>query len=159
LKQAQKVIALSEELLERSKQIYYSPNAEYHVIPNSIELSNYISTFTPAKKTFILGCGSKNLNEKKGVANLISMLPYLNKNQTYNFKFEFAGHIDSDLQFNYLDLCDKLDVKDIVKFTGDLTRNEFVDRMKSWDFYIQGSYCEGFSNSVGDYLSLESHSF
>lgn len=26
--------------------------------------------------------------------------------------------------------------------------------MKSWDFYIQGSYCEGFSNSVGDYLSL-----
>ena len=154
LKQAQKVIALSEELLERSKQIYYSPNAEYHVIPNSIEFCNYISTFTPAKKTFILGCGSKNLNEKKGVANLISMLPYLNKNQTYNFKFEFAGHIDSDLQFNYLDLCDKLDVKDIVKFTGDLTRNEFVDRMKSWDFYIQGSYCEGFSNSVGDYLSL-----
>jgi peptidoglycan/xylan/chitin deacetylase (PgdA/CDA1 family) len=82
------------------------------------------------------------------------MLSYLNKNQAYNFKFEFAGHVDSDLLSNYLDLCKKLDVKDIVEFTGDLSRNEFVDRMKTWDFYIQGSYCEGFSNSVGDYLSL-----
>ena len=153
-KQAQKVIALSDELLERSKQIYYSPNTDYHVIPNSIDSCNYISTCTPDKKKFILGCGSKNLNEKKGVANLISMLPFLNKNQAYNFKFEFAGHVDSDLLSNYLDLCKKLDVKDIVEFTGDLSRNEFVDRMKTWDFYIQGSYFEGFSNSVGDYLSL-----
>ena len=82
------------------------------------------------------------------------MLPYLNKNQTYNFKFEFAGQIDSDLLSNYLELCNKLDLQDIVVFTGDMSRNEFVERMKSWDFYIQGSFCEGFSNSVGDYLSI-----
>lgn len=154
LKQAQKIIALSSELLDRSKQIYFSPNTEYHVIPNPIDICNYSSTIYPCKKTFVLGCGSKNLNEKKGVANLISMLAYLNKNQTYNFQFEFAGQIDSDLLSNYIDLCIKLDVQDTVVFIGDLPRNEFVERMKSWDFYIQGSYCEGFSNSVGDYLSL-----
>ncbi len=154
LKQAQKVIALSAELLERSKQIYFSPNTEYHVIPNPIDTFNFISTINKNKITFVLGCGSKNLNEKKGVANLISMLPYLNKSQTYNFKFEFAGKIDSDLLSNYLDLCNKLDVQEFVVFTGDLSRKEFVERMKSWDFYIQGSYCEGFSNSVGDYMSL-----
>lgn len=153
-KQAQKVIALSAELLERAKQIYYSSNVEYHVIPNPIETCNYISTINPIKKTFVLGCGSKNLNEKKGVANLISMLSYLIKNQTYNFKFEFSGHVDSDLLSNYLDLCNELNLQDVVTFIGDLSRNEFVDRMKSWDLYIQGSYCEGFSNSVGDYLSL-----
>jgi len=154
LKQAQKVIALSAELLERAKQIYYCPNTEYHVIPNSIDSCNFSSTINTDKNTFVLGCGSKNLNEKKGVANLISMLPYLNKNQTCNFMFEFAGQIDSDLLSNYIDLCNKLEVQDIVAFTGDLSRSEFVERMKSWDFYIQGSYCEGFSNSVGDYLSL-----
>lgn len=154
LKQAQNIIALSAELLERSKQIYFNPNTEYHVIPNPIDSCNFSSTINPCKKTFVLGCGSKNLNEKKGVANLISMLPYLNKNQTYNFRFEFAGQIDSDLLSNYIDLCNNLDVQDVVSFVGDLSRNEFVERMKSWDFYIQGSYCEGFSNSVGDYLSL-----
>lgn len=154
LKQAHKIIALSTELLNRSKQIYFSLNTEYLLIPNPIDTCNYSSTINPNKKTFVLGCGSKNLNEKKGVANLISMLPYLNKNQTYNFQFEFAGQIDSDLLSNYIDLCKKLEVQDIVVFIGDLSRNEFVERMKSWDFYIQGSYCEGFSNSVGDYLSL-----
>ena len=154
MKQAQKIIALSAELLDRSKQIYFNPNTEYHVIPNPIDSCNFSSTINPYKKTFVLGCGSKNLNEKKGVANLISMLPYLNKNQTYNFRFEFAGQIDSDLLSNYIDLCNNLDVQDVVSFVGDLSRNEFVERMKSWDFYIQGSYCEGFSNSVGDYLSL-----
>jgi len=154
LKLAQKVIALSAELLERSKQIYFSPNTEYYVIPNSIDSCNFISTINTDKKIFVLGCGSKNLNEKKGVANLISMLPYLNKSKIYNFKFEFAGQIDSDLLSNYLDLCNKLDVQDIVVFTGDMSRDEFAERMKSWDFYIQGSYCEGFSNSVGDYMSL-----
>ena len=105
LKQAQKIIALSAELLDRSKQIYFNPNTEYHVIPNPIDSCNFSSTINPYKKTFVLGCGSKNLNEKKGVANLISMLPYLNKNQTYNFRFEFAGQIDSDLLSNYIDLC------------------------------------------------------
>jgi glycosyltransferase involved in cell wall biosynthesis/peptidoglycan/xylan/chitin deacetylase (PgdA/CDA1 family) len=154
LKQAQKIIALSTELLDRSKQIYFNPNTEYHVIPNPIDSCNFSSTINLYKKTFVLGCGSKNLNEKKGVANLISMLPYLNKNQTYNFRFEFAGQIDSDLLSNYIDLCNNLNVQDVVSFVGDISRNEFVERMKSWDFYIQGSYCEGFSNSVGDYLSL-----
>lgn len=154
LKQAQKIIALSAELLERSKQIYFNPNTGYHVIPNPIDSCNFSSTINPCKKKFVLGCGAKNLNEKKGVANLISMLPYLNKNQTYNFRFEFAGQIDSDLLSNYIDLCNNLDVLDVVSFVGDLSRNEFVERLKSWDFYIQGSYCEGFSNSVGDYLSL-----
>lgn len=154
LKQAKKIIALSAELLDRSKQIYFNPNTEYYVIPNPIDSCNYSSTINTAEKIFVLGCGSKNLNEKKGVANLISMLPFLNNNQTYNFKFEFAGQIDSDLLSTYIDLCNKLGVQEIVTFIGDLSRNKFVERMKSWDFYIQGSYCEGFSNSVGDYLSL-----
>ena len=53
LKQAQKVIALSAELLERAKQIYYCPNTEYHVIPNSIDSCNFSSTINTDKNTFV----------------------------------------------------------------------------------------------------------
>lgn len=154
LKSAFMVIALSKELLERSKAIYFNASLIYKVIPNSIKYpaKTFISKID--RKTIVLGCGSTNLNEKKGVANLISMISFLNLNPNRSFKIEFVGNIDFDLLSNYMELCRKLKVTDFVEFIGKVSREDFIERMKSWDFYVQGSFCEGFSNSVGDYLSL-----
>src|SRR5690606_33861367 len=95
-----------------------------------------------------------NLNEKKGVSNLISMLYLLNSKSDKQFHFEFAGNIDSDLLLNYQNLCKQLGIFDRVSFLEDLSREEFKERLRTWDFYIQGSFCEGFSNSIGDCLEV-----
>ena len=154
LKRATKVIALSKELLERSKEIHFSANIQYVVIPNYIKSFHYSKDSVILKNTITLGCGSKNLNEKKGVANLITMLKYLNQKSDNRFRFEFSGKVDDDLLLNYMDLCKLLNVEGYVKFLGDLNREDFILKMKAWDFYVQGSFCEGFSNSVAEYLSL-----
>lgn len=154
LKRADKVIALSIELIERSKEIYFNASIEYVIIPIAIRTTNKISTPDQNKRMFVLGCGSKNLNEKKGISNLIAMTHYLHKNTDKEFKFEFAGKVDSDLQESYNNLSKRLNVQHSITFLGELDRGQFIERMKIWDFYIQGSFCEGFSNSVADYLSL-----
>ena len=154
LKQATSIISLSTELLEIAKTIYFDASKIYKVIPNWTECSDTVKIPGLKKNKFILGCGSKNLNEKKGISNLISMLNVLNRKSDKQFHFEFAGNIDSDLLCNYQNLCRKLGVTDKVSFIEDLSREEFKKRLSTWDFYIQGSFCEGFSNSIGDCLKL-----
>jgi glycosyltransferase involved in cell wall biosynthesis len=154
LKKSSKVIALSNELLERSKNIFYSSNVVYEVIPNIVAVPHEISIYHKNKRQILFGCGSYNLNEKKGIANLIVMMAHLKKISTKQFKMEFVGKADEDLMLNYKELTDKLNVIDRIEFIGKLSRNEFIKRMNDWDCYVQGSFCEGFSNSVSDYLSL-----
>jgi glycosyltransferase involved in cell wall biosynthesis len=154
LKQSSAVVALSKELLERSKTIYFDTQTTYKVIPNIIAKQLKFDLCLEYKKEFILGCGAYHLNEKKGVANLIKMLSKLNKMSNKRFYFEFIGKIDNDLLLKYKELCYNLEVATCVKFIDELTREKFIERMKNWDFYVQGSFCEGFSNSVSDYLSL-----
>ena len=152
LKKATAVVALSNELLEISKTIYFDSNKPYLVIPNWTEYSKTIKTPDFNKNKFVLGCGAKNLNEKKGVSNLISMLNFLNQKSDIVFHFEFAGNVDSDLLSNYKRYCREIRTEDKVVFLGELSREDFLKKLKTWDFYIQGSFCEGFSNSIGDCL-------
>lgn len=154
LSRAYMVIALSKELIERSKGIYYSANILYKVIPNSITKPINIQIEVEKDNIVILGCGARNLNEKKGIANLISIIYHLKRSSNKQFKLELIGRIDSDLLDNYLLLCNQLDVLENVNFVGELNRYQFIDRMRDWNFYVQTSFGEGFSNSVADYLSL-----
>jgi glycosyltransferase involved in cell wall biosynthesis len=154
LKQAFAIISLSNELLEVAKAIYFEKSKTYKVIPNWTECSENIKIPDLKKENFLLGSGAKNLNEKKGVANLISMLNILNQKSDIPFCFEFAGNIDSDLLSNYQNLCQELGISTKVSFLGYLPREDFIKRLNTWDFYIQGSFCEGFSNSIGDCLTL-----
>lgn len=154
LKQAVAIVSLSNELQEVSKAIYFDRSKIYQVIPNWTECSETIKIPNLKKDKFLLGCGAKNLNEKKGISNLISMLHVLNHKSDIPFHFEFAGNIDSDLLSNYQNLCHELRISNRVSFLGDLPREDFIKRLCTWDFYIQGSFCEGFSNSIGDCLML-----
>jgi glycosyltransferase involved in cell wall biosynthesis len=154
LKQAIAIVSLSNELQEVSKAIYFDRSKIYTVIPNWTECSETIRIPNLKKEKFLLGCGAKNLNEKKGISNLISMLHVLNQKSDIPFYFEFAGNIDSDLLINYQNLCHELRISNRVNFLGDLPREDFIKRLSTWDFYIQGSFCEGFSNSIGDCLML-----
>ncbi|MDR2652238.1 MAG: polysaccharide deacetylase family protein [Prevotellaceae bacterium] len=154
LKQSSAVVALSKELLERSRTISWNAQTTYKVIPNIIAKPSILDLCVGSKNEIILGCGAYHLNEKKGIANLIEMLSLLNQMSDKKFRFEFIGKIDEDLFLRYKELCNKLNVINCIAFMDVLSREQFIERMKSWDFYVQGSFCEGFSNSVSDYLSL-----
>jgi len=154
LKKASMVIALSNELLERAKEIYFNARIAYKVIPNIVTPALELTIPDLNKNNILLGCGSYHLNEKKGVSNLIAMVSYLNKLSYKCFKIEFIGKVDDDLLKNYQTLCKQYNIVDEVQFAGKQERSEFIDIMKNWDFYVQGSFCEGFANSVADYLSL-----
>ncbi|HRK80937.1 MAG TPA: polysaccharide deacetylase family protein [Saprospiraceae bacterium] len=152
LKQAVAIVSLSNELQEVSKAIYFNRSKIYTVIPNWTECSETIRIPNLKKGNFLLGCGAKNLNEKKGVSNLITMLYYLNQKSDAVFYFEFAGNVDKDLLLNYKRYCQEIGIEDNIVFLGDLSREDFLKKLKTWDFYVQGSFCEGFSNSIGDCL-------
>jgi len=154
LKQSSKIVAVSNELLKRAKEIYFDAQIVYKVIPNITILPSKLDLCVKSKNDLVLGCGAYHLNEKKGVANLIEMLFHLNQMSDKNFHFEFIGNIDTDLLLKYRELCNTLKITPYVKFVKGLSRNQFLKRMQNWDFYVQGSFCEGFSNSVSDYMSL-----
>jgi peptidoglycan/xylan/chitin deacetylase (PgdA/CDA1 family)/glycosyltransferase involved in cell wall biosynthesis len=154
LKKATMVIALSNELLERAKEIYFDAKVIYKIIPNVVTLPLEQKIPNLNKDEILLGCGSYHLNEKKGISNLIAMLSYLNHLSHKRFKIEFIGKVDDDLLKNYMTLCHRYKVLNDVIFVGKQEHSEFIDRMRNWNLYVQGSFCEGFANSVADYLSL-----
>lgn len=151
---AWQVVSLSQEMLQISKGIILNPRTTYEVIPNPIEFPVALNMWNKSNRTVHLGCGAHHLNEKKGIANLIVMMSFLNVYSDLDFDLQLCGSIDPDLLNSYRDLCSDYGVSDRITFYGELTRNEFLDRMKQWDIYVQGSICEGFSNSVGEYMSL-----
>ncbi len=156
LRQATAVVSLSNELLERAKEIYYNPTCMFKVIPNSISFQNSSSSFSQKKNNseIILGTGAKFLNEKKGILNLLSALAILNSKSKKKFTLHLCGFIDEDLKNKYQELINSLSLEPYVKFMGALNRNEFLSEMEKWDVALQCSFCEGFSNSIGDAISI-----
>ncbi len=156
LKRATAVVSISEEISVRGKRIYYNPKTLYDVIPNIINVTETIKLekFNNNKTKFILGTGAKFLNEKKGIANLIQSLYYLNKLSDIKFHLKLVGFIDYDLLENYKKLINSLSLNSYVSFVGVLDRDLYVEEIKSWDIALQGSFCEGFSNSIGDAISV-----
>jgi glycosyltransferase involved in cell wall biosynthesis len=101
LKNSDAVIALSNELLNRAKQIYFNPNTVYDIIPNTIDFKEKIQTDL-RQTNIIFGVGAKNINEKKGIANLILATHHLNNLGTEKFYLRIAGQVDNDLKSEYL---------------------------------------------------------
>lgn len=153
LKNSDAVIALSNELLNRAKQIYFNPNAYYAIIPNTIEFTEKYQD-SLRKNNVIFGIGAKNINEKKGIANLILVTHHLNNFGNKKFYLRIAGQVDSDLKKEYSDYSKLLGISDKVKFLNNLNEYEFKQELQEWDFAIQSSFCEGFSNTIGEAISL-----
>lgn len=153
LSKALSVVSVSNELLERAKEIYFSPFCIYKVIPNIINIQN-ISNIKIDDSKIILGTGSKFLNEKKGIFNLIYALYILNNLSSNKFNLYLCGFIDEDLKDSYQELIEKLKLNQNITFVGPLTRTEFLIEIQNWDIALQTSICEGFSNSIGDAISV-----
>jgi peptidoglycan/xylan/chitin deacetylase (PgdA/CDA1 family)/glycosyltransferase involved in cell wall biosynthesis len=153
LKNSDAVIALSNELLNRAKQIYFNPNTYYAIIPNTIEFTEKYQD-SLRQNNIIFGIGAKNINEKKGIANLILATHHLNNLGNEKFYLRIAGQVDSDLKKEYLDYLDVLGISDKVKFLNNLNEFEFRQELQEWDFVIQSSFREGFSNTIGEAISL-----
>ncbi|MBI9060143.1 MAG: polysaccharide deacetylase family protein [Labilibaculum sp.] len=153
LSRASAVIGLSNELILNSKEIYYDPRIKYMVIPIPIQSPQKLDINLSSDKV-VLGCGAHHINEKKGIANLITAIAELKNSTSATINLEVVGKIDSDLLKRYNNLINDLGLKQQVNLLGELTRNEFLKRMRTWDLYIQTSFGEGFSNSVAEYISL-----
>jgi glycosyltransferase involved in cell wall biosynthesis/peptidoglycan/xylan/chitin deacetylase (PgdA/CDA1 family) len=153
LKNASVVVGLTNELIDRAKQIYFNPNNIYLIIPNSIDFKQHIST-SRNENNVIIGVGARNINEKKGIANLIHALSHLNTQSNINFKLKIAGEIDNDLHIIYKELANSLKVNNDIIFLGNLTKELFYKEMKQWDLVVQSSFCEGFSNTIGEAIGI-----
>jgi glycosyltransferase involved in cell wall biosynthesis len=154
--QATALICVSNELLQRAKSIFYNPQVNYKVIPNIINIEeNYFEQTNKERNSeIIIGTGAKYLNEKKGIANLLHALVLLNQNENHKFSLHLAGFVDDDLLSKYNEIIQTFKLKSYVKFLGVLNRNQFLEEMRNWDVALQGSFSEGFSNSIGDAISI-----
>lgn len=154
LQRSSAVVALSQELINRSHHIFFDRRIYYKVIPLSVDCKNEIDVSFLSKEIIVLGCGSRYVNEKKGISNLIEMLSNLNNRQEKHFFLEIAGEIDKDLHKEYYKQAEASQCHKDLIFHGNLTHDEFIKKIASWDIYVQASYCEGFSNSMADCLRM-----
>lgn len=149
-----KVISLSNELSINAQKISNNKSDKYEVIPLPIQNCKELNLDIQNKDKLILGTGAKSLNEKKGIGNLIKMIYFLNKKDNRRkYQIEIVGRIDNDLKINYLKIISKYKLEIYISFIGDLSREDFIFQMNNWDFYVQGSFCEAFSNSLIEYFS------
>jgi len=155
LKKADAVIALSNELLEKTKFIYFNPATKYQVIPNIIPKPKYLLKEKKSNNIILLGVGARHINEKKGVANLISAMRYLNNiDNKIKFHLEIIGDIDIDLKYKYKELSKELDIENYISFFNSLKKEEFIIKMKNWDIAIQSSFNEGCPNFIIESIYL-----
>lgn len=154
LKRASVVVGLSNELVENAKKIYTHSHCKYFIIPNDYDLSSVISKEKSNKDKVLMGTGSRYLNEKKGIANLLSMVAVLNEQEEIEWHLELVGEVDEELYENYLQIMQTLKIQDYVHFIGHVGREQFKERIEQYNFYIQGSFFEGFSNSVAEVMTL-----
>lgn len=154
--QAAALVCVSNELLQRAKNIFFSPQVIYKVIPNIINIDETL--FELNKKgngsEILIGTGAKYLNEKKGIANLLQAMAFLNQNAKQKFSLRLAGFVDGDLLSKYNEIIQTESLDYHVEFLGVLNRNQFLEEMQNWDIAIQGSFSEGLSNSIGDAISI-----
>ena len=155
-KQAAAVVCVSNELLQREKNIFYNPKILYAVIPNIINIDEnlFVASSKQNDSEIIIGSGAKYLNEKKGIANLLQAVALLNQKAKQKFTLRLAGFVDNDLLLKYNEMIQTFNLNSHVKFLGVLNRKQFLDEVKNWDIALQGSFSEGFSNSIGDAMSI-----
>ena len=153
LKNANIIVGLTKELIDRAKQIYFNPNTIYKIIPNSIDFKEHLTTILK-ENIVVIGVGARNINEKKGIANLIHTLSNLNTKSKTKFNLQIAGDVDNDLMVLYNELAISLNVEKDITYLGNLNKESFHKEMAQWDFVIQSSFCEGFSNTIGEAIGI-----
>ncbi len=144
------IVGLSQELISKAKYLIgKNHNPHLFVIPNHIQSDLEFRNRSNALDVFVLGCGARYLNEKKGILSIFYAIHRLVLEEPdIHWELELAGKIDTDLSAIYEDTLIDLGIQKHVKFLGYLSRENFKKQMRNWDIYIQASVCEAYSNSV-----------
>ena len=156
IKHADKIVGLSRELIETACIInggFIHDN--YMVIPNYYDFSDlhYIQSKKQLSETLVFGTGSTFLSEKKGVSNLLHAISILVKKYQTNCKFYFFGKIDDDIYKRYIEIVNKFNISNYVKFCGYLRREDYLNSLNEVDIYLQASPFEGCPNSVAEAIN------
>lgn len=153
-KKASNIICLSTEMTENVKELDNDFLRKTQIIPNfySIEPPKVVFPNIPFK--VVIGCGASHLNEKKGIANILNMAAEFKQISDIPIHIELAGFIDEDLKEQYSIIAKELYIDKNVKFLGYIQRDNMPLVMKNWDFYIQGSVCEGHPNIIMECISM-----
>ena len=142
-----KVVCLSREMIENLRLIDNSFCAKCVLIPNPIVSGEGVAFTAKRNPAIVIGTASTHLNEKKGVANLLSMVK-LAKEGGIEINLELVGEVDADLYESYIKIINNFEISDHITFHGRVSRSELSLLMKNWDLYVQTSVCEGHPNSV-----------
>lgn len=151
-KRANKIICLSNEMVENVLSLCSFANGKIKIIPNYHCGDIKDVTFPNLPNKLVIGCAAAHLNEKKGIANLFYMLSEFKSISDKEITLELVGDIDSDLKDSYNTIIDTLGISDNVVFMDKRCREDLLEIMRKWDFYIQGSVCEGHPNSITECL-------
>lgn len=142
------IVCLSKEMKNNILLINPTICDKVVIIPNAIEGECVMVNFPNLPTSVVLGCAASHLNEKKGVKNLLYMISEFKKISDISIKLILVGYIDEDLKKEYIRTIELLDLQPNIEFHGKTSRNILASKMKDWDFYVQGSVCEGHPNSV-----------
>lgn len=149
---AEKIVCLSKEMRDNVLLANRSVSNKIVIIPNAIEGGYADIVFPNLPSAVVIGCAASHLNEKKGVVNLLYMVSEFKKISDLPITLALVGDIDEDLKVEYLHIIDGLALHSNVRFYSRTSRTGLAAIMKDWDFYIQGSVCEGHPNSITEAL-------
>lgn len=154
VKTANSVVCLSEEMKENINLLLPSQMDKIYVIPNILPSHVSEVKFPNLPDKVTIGTGATHINEKKGIANLINMVVEFKKRVHIPISLDIIGAVDNDLRDYYDDMVKSFSLSDNVHFLGYCNRIDYHSITKKWDFYIQGSVCEGFGNSVSEAIQM-----
>ena len=145
---ADKILCLSNEMIENVALLSPSFADKTLIIPNAVSSECLPVSFPNLPERIKVGCAASQMNEKKGILNLLNMVAEFKKISDLPIIFEVVGHIDDYLMEHYYAAIQQKNLCDSVKFIDYVTRTDLKTIMSSWDFYVQGSICEGQPNSI-----------
>lgn len=153
VERASVIVCLSEEMKDNICLMAKDYDHKIVVIPNSISWEPTNITFPNLPDKLVLGTAASHINEKKGISNLLYMVYEFKKISPLPLALTIVGRIDEDIKKSYLDTIYKLELSNNVIFIEYQSRDAYKELTKTWDFYIQGSVCEGFGNAVSEAMS------
>ena len=152
-RRANKIVCLSNEMSENVVSLNPAFRDKISIIPNESKSCAFARVEFPNLPTKLkVGCAASQLSEKKGIMNLLHMIAAFKKISETPITLELVGQIDNHLMNSYNDAIRRLDLSGNVRFVDYTQRENLEEIMRSWDFYVQGSVCEGHPNSIMECL-------
>lgn len=149
---ARKIVCLSNEMINNVSSLVPEARNKCVIIPNDICVMYEGVRLPNLPGRIVLGCAATHLNEKKGISNLLEMLASFKQISSTPIELQLVGRIDEDLLGQYQTKAQSLDIVTNIIYKGYESRDSLIQTMRNWDFYVQGSVCEGHPNAIVEAL-------